>query len=126
MNEQVVITRNKSRLEVKGYNQEEDIDYDETFTPVARLEAIRILLAFASFMDFKFYQIDVKSIFLNGFIKEEVYVEQPLGFESYNFHNHVFKLSEALYELKQAPRAWYERLNNFLLEKGVTTQFGES
>lgn len=117
MNEQGVITRNKTRLVAKGYNQEEGIDYDETFTPVARLEAIRILLAFASFMDFKLFQMDVKSAFSNSFIEEEVYVEQSPGFESFNFPNHVFKLSKALYKLKQAIRAWYERLSNFLLEK---------
>ena len=105
MNEQCVITRNKARLVAKGYNQEEGIDYDETFAPVARLEAIRMLLAFTSFMDFKLYQIDVKSAFLNGFIEEEVYVEQPPGFEKFDFSNHMFKLSKALYGLKQAPRA---------------------
>ena len=80
-------------------------------------EAIRMLLAFASFIDFNLYQMDVKSAFLNGFIEEEVYVEQPLSFESFNFPNHVFKLSKALYGLKQAIRAWYERLSNFLSEK---------
>ena len=79
INEQGIITRNKARLVAKGYNQEEDIDYDETFAPIARLEAIRMLLAFASFMNFKLSQMDVKSSFLNGFIKEEVYVEQPPG-----------------------------------------------
>ena len=75
MNEQGVITRNKARLVAKGYNQEEGIDYDETYGPVTKLEAIRMLLAFASFMDFKLYQMNVKSAFLNGFIEEEVYVE---------------------------------------------------
>ena len=88
------------------------------FVPVVRLEAIRMLLAFASFMNFKLYQLDVKSAFLNDFIEKEVYVKQPLGFENFEFPNHVFKLSKALYGLKQAPRAWYERLSNFLLEKG--------
>ena len=91
LNEERVITRNKARLVAKGYNQEEDIDYDETFTPIARLEAIRMLLAFASFIDFKLYQMDIKSTFLNGFIQEKVYIEQPPGFESFNFPNHVFK-----------------------------------
>ena len=114
LDEQGQVTRNKARLVAKGYNQEEGIDYDETFTPVARLEAIRILLAFASFMDFKLFQMDVKSAFLNGFIEEEVYVEQPPGFEYFDFPNHVFKLTKALYGLKQAPRAWYERLSSFL------------
>ena len=75
MNEQGIITRNKARLVAKGYNQEKDIDYDETFALVARLEAIRMLLAFASFMDFKLYQMDVKSAFLNSFIKEGVYIK---------------------------------------------------
>ena len=120
MDKQGVITRNKARLLVKGYNQEEGIDYDETYAPVTRLEAIRMLLAYASFMNFKIYQMDVKSSFLNGFIEEEVYVEQPPGFESFDFPNHVFKLLKDLYSLKQAPRAWYERLSNFLLEKGFS------
>ena len=120
MNKQDIITRNEARLVAKGYNQEEGIDYDETFTPIARLEAIRMLLEFASFMDFKLYQIDVKSTFLNGFIEEEVYIEQPPGFKNFDFPNHIFKLSKALYELKQALRAWYERLGKFLLEKGFS------
>ena len=82
------------------------IDYEETFAPVARLEAIRMLLAFACHKNFILYQMDVKSAFLNGFINEEVYVEQLPGFGSFNFPNHVFKLKKALYGLKQAPRAW--------------------
>ena len=94
------------------------IDYEETFAPVARLEAIRMLLAFACFKDFVLYQMDVKSAFLNGFINEKVYVEQPLGFQSFNFPNHVFKLKKAFYGLKQVPRARYERLNKFLLKMG--------
>ncbi|GJS60434.1 retrovirus-related pol polyprotein from transposon TNT 1-94 [Tanacetum coccineum] len=87
-----------------------------TFAPVARLEAIRIFLAFATYMNFIVYQMNVKSAFLNGKLKEEVYVKQPLGFESNEFPNHVFKLDKALYGLKQAPRAWYETLSNFLTE----------
>ncbi|RVW19280.1 Retrovirus-related Pol polyprotein from transposon RE1 [Vitis vinifera] len=118
MDENGIIVRNKARLVAQGYNQEEGIDYEETFAPVARLEAIRMLLAFACFKDFILYQMDVKSAFLNGFINEEVYVEQPPGFQSFNFPNHVFKLKKALYGLKQAPRAWYERLSKFLLKKG--------
>ena len=110
------VTRNKARLVVQGYNQEEGIDYEETFAPVARIEAIRILVAFAAHMEIKLYQMDVKSAFLNGYLKEEVYVMQPPGFENKEFSNHVFKLDKALYGLKQAPRAWYERLSNFLLE----------
>ena len=87
MNEQGVITRNKARLVAKSYNQEEGIDYDETYAPVARLEAIRMLLAYASYMNFKLYQMNVKRSFLNGFIQEEVYVEQPSGFENFGFQN---------------------------------------
>ena len=120
LDETGIITRNKARLVAKGYNQEEGIDYEETYAPVARLEAIRMLLAYACIMNFKLYQMDVKSAFLNGFIQEEVYVDQPPGFENYKLPNHVFKLKKALYGLKQAPRAWYERLSKFLLEKGFT------
>ena len=117
LDEHGIIIRNKARLVAKGYNQEEGIDYEETYAPVARLEAIRMLLAYASIMNFKLYQMDVKSAFLNGLIQEEVYVEQPPGFEIPDKPNHVYKLQKALYGLKQAPRAWYERLSNFLLEK---------
>ena len=118
MDENGIIIRNKARLVAQGYNQQEGIDYEETFAPVARLEAIRMLLAFACHKNFILYQMDVKSAFLNGFINEEVYVEQPLGFGSFNFPNHVFKLKKALYGLKQAPRAWYERLSKFLISSG--------
>ncbi|KAE8723715.1 hypothetical protein F3Y22_tig00011820pilonHSYRG00004 [Hibiscus syriacus] len=99
------IVRNKARLVAQGYTQEEGIDYDETYAPVARMEAIRMLLAFACFHEFKLYQMDVKSAFLNGFIKEEVYAKQPPGFEDSKFPDHVLKLTKALYGLKQAPRA---------------------
>ena len=84
----------------QGYSQEKGIDYGETFAPVAHLEAIRILLAFACYMDFKLYQMDVKSIFLKGTIKEKVYVEQSSSFEDHQFSNHVYKLNKALYGLK--------------------------
>ena len=114
------VIRNKARLVAKGYNQEEGIDFDETYAPVARLEAIRLLLAFACYMNFNLFQMDVKSAFLNGNILEEVYVDQPPGFENHAFPNHVFKLNKALYGLKQAPRAWYERLSNFLLKNDFT------
>ena len=100
MDKKGVITRNKARLVAKGYNLEEGIDYDETFASVAMLEAIRMLLAFASYMDFKLFQMDVKSAFLNGFIQEEVYIEQPPSFENHEFPNHVYKLTKALYGLK--------------------------
>ncbi|GJS92658.1 retrovirus-related pol polyprotein from transposon TNT 1-94 [Tanacetum coccineum] len=109
-------TKNKARLVAQGYSQEEGIDYDETFAPVARMEAIRIFLAFATYMNFKVYQMDVKSAFLNGKLKEEVYVKQPPGFESSEFPDYVCKLDKALYGLKQAPRAWYETLSTFLIQ----------
>ena len=118
LDEQGKVVRNKARLVAKGYSQQEGIDFTETYAPVARLEAIRILLAFATYNNIKLFQMDVKSAFLNGFIKEEVYVEQPPGFESVDFPQHVYKLNKALYGLKQAPRAWYERLSSFLLENG--------
>jgi hypothetical protein len=91
------------------------LDFDETYALVARLESIRILLAYATYHGFKLYQMDVKSVFLNGPIKEEVYIEQPPDFEDSEYPNHVYKLSNALYGLKQAPRAWYECLRDFLI-----------
>jgi hypothetical protein len=102
----------------QSYTQVEGLDFRETYAPAARLEAIRILLAYACAHNIKLYQIDVKSAFLNGYINEEVYVEQPPGFEDYKQPNHVYKLKKALYGLKQAPRAWYEKLRDFLLSKG--------
>ena len=116
MDEAGVVVRNKARLVAKGYSQQEGIDYDETFAPVARLEAIRIFLAFAAHSNFKVYQMDVKSAFLNGELAEEVYVTQPPGFESDEFPHFVYRLLKALYGLKQAPRAWYDTLSQFLLD----------
>ena len=110
------VIKNKARLVAKGYSQQEGIDYDETFAPVARMEAIRIFLSYATYMNFKVYQMDVKSTFLNGELKEEVYVQQPPGFESSEFPDYVCKLDKALYGLKQAPRAWYETLSAFLIQ----------
>jgi hypothetical protein len=104
-----VVVRNKARLVV---------DFEETFAPVARIEAIRMLLAYAASKGFKLYQMDVKSAFLNGYIEEEVYVRQPPGFENPKYPNHVYKLHKSLYGLKQASRAWYKRLKAFLLAKG--------
>jgi hypothetical protein len=109
---------NKAHLVAQGYSQVEGLDFGETFAPVARLDAIRILLAIATSKGFKLYQMDVKSIFLNGVIQEEVYVRQPLGFESHKYPNRMYKISKALYGLKQAPRTWYARLKTFLLEHG--------
>ena len=118
MDESGNIVRNKARLVAKGCNQEEGIDFDETYAPVASLEAVRLLLAYACMCNFKLSQMDVKNAFLNGFLNEEVYVSQPPSFEDHLYPNHVFKLKKALYGLKQAPRWWYERLSNFLLSKG--------
>jgi hypothetical protein len=103
----------------KGYSQVEGLNFDETFAPVARLESIHILLAYTTHHSFKLYQMDVKSAFLNGPIKEEVYVEQSPDFESEEYPNHVHKIHKALYGLKQAPRAWYEYLSDFLIKNGL-------
>jgi len=111
------VVRNKARPVAKGFAQVEGLDFGETFAPVARLEAIRILLAYASHHNMKLIQMDVKSAFLNGFINELVFVEQSPGFEEPGYPNHVYRLHKMLYELKQAPRAWYERLRDFLLNK---------
>ncbi|GJZ04811.1 retrovirus-related pol polyprotein from transposon TNT 1-94 [Tanacetum coccineum] len=116
LDENGVVTRNKARLVAQGYNQQEGIDYDETYAPVARLESIRILLAYACALDFKLYQMDVKSAFLNGFINEEVYVAQPPGFIDFAKPNYVYKLKKALYGLKQAPKAWYDQLKAFIIK----------
>ncbi|GJS68396.1 retrovirus-related pol polyprotein from transposon TNT 1-94 [Tanacetum coccineum] len=111
-----IVTKNKARLVAQGYNQEKGIDYDETFAPVARMEAIRIFLAFTTYMNFIVFQMDVKSVFLNGKVNEEVYVKQPPGFESSEFPDYVCKLDKALYGMKQAPRAWYETLSTSLIQ----------
>ncbi|GKE30706.1 putative ribonuclease H-like domain-containing protein [Tanacetum coccineum] len=99
----------------KGYTQEEGIDYDDVFALVARIEAIRLFLAYASFMGFMVYQVDLKSAFLYGQIEEEVYVCQPLGFEDPGYPDKVYKVVKALYGLHQVPRALYETLANYLL-----------
>nr|GEV38398.1 retrovirus-related Pol polyprotein from transposon TNT 1-94 [Tanacetum cinerariifolium] len=116
LDENGVVSRNKARLVAQGYNQQEGIDYDETYAPVARVGSIRILLAYAYALDFKLFQMDVKSAFLNGFINEEVYVAQPPGFIDFEKPNHVYKLKKALYGLKQSPKAWYDRLKAFLIK----------
>ncbi|GKA49001.1 putative ribonuclease H-like domain-containing protein, partial [Tanacetum coccineum] len=113
-----IVVRNKARLVAQGYTQEDGIDYDKVFAPVARIEAIRLFLVYASFMGFIIYQMDMKSAFLYGTIEEEVYVCQPPGFEDPRFPNKVYKVEKALYGLHQAPRAWYETLSTYLLENG--------
>ncbi|KAI3702443.1 hypothetical protein L6452_28181 [Arctium lappa] len=116
--ERGIVIRNKARLVAQGYTQEEGIDYEEVFAPVARIEAIRLFLAYASYMKFKVYQMDVKSAFHYGSIEEEVYVCQPPGFENPSYPDRVYKLKKALYGLHQAPRAWYDTLSSYLLENG--------
>ncbi|GKB02162.1 retrovirus-related pol polyprotein from transposon TNT 1-94, partial [Tanacetum coccineum] len=108
--------KNKARLVAQGYNHQEMIDSEETFAPVARLKAFRIFLAYAAYIGFMVYQMDVKSAFLNGKISEEVYVQQPPRFECSEFPDHVCKLDKALYGLKQALRAWYKTLLTFLIQ----------
>ena len=109
---------NKARLVAQGYSQMEGVDYDETFASVACMECIRILLALACHLRFKLYQMDVKIAFLNGILKEDVYVAQPKGFINPHFLDHVLYLKKALYVLKQAPRAWYDRLTQYLVSYG--------
>ncbi|GJX37685.1 retrovirus-related pol polyprotein from transposon TNT 1-94 [Tanacetum coccineum] len=117
--EDQTVIRNKARLVAKGYAQEEGIDFEESFAPVARLEAVRIFIAYAAHKSFPIYQMDVKTAFLNGPLKEEVYVAQPDGFVDPDHPKKVYRLRKSLYGLKQAPRAWYDELSNFLMSKGL-------
>nr|GEY06141.1 hypothetical protein [Tanacetum cinerariifolium] len=116
--ESSLVIRNKARLVAIGYSQQEGIDYDEKFTPVARIEAVHLFLAYAAHKDFTVYQMNVKTPFLNGILKEEVYVGQPPSFVSKQYPDHVYALDKALYGLKQAPRAWYDVLSQFLIDSG--------
>ncbi|GKC06682.1 putative ribonuclease H-like domain-containing protein [Tanacetum coccineum] len=118
--EKGIVVRNKARLVAQGYTQEEGIDYDEVFAHVARIEAIRLFLAYASFMGLIKYEMDAKSAFLYVTIKEELYVCQPPGFEDPQFPDKVYKVEKALYGLHQAPKAWYETLSTYLLENGYS------
>nr|GEW05181.1 retrovirus-related Pol polyprotein from transposon TNT 1-94 [Tanacetum cinerariifolium] len=114
--EEQTVIRNKSRLVVRGYRQEEGLDFEESFAPVARMEAIRIFLAYVAHKSLTVFQMDVKTAFLHGSLKEDVYVCQPEGFIDADHPSHVYKLKKALYGLKQAPRAWYDELSMFLLQ----------
>nr|GEU69948.1 retrovirus-related Pol polyprotein from transposon TNT 1-94 [Tanacetum cinerariifolium] len=116
--ESSLVIRNKARLVVVGYSQQEGIDYDETFAPVARIEDIRLFLAYAAHKNFTVFQMDVKTTFLNGILKEEVYVGQPPYFVSKQYPDHVYALDKALYGLEQAPQAWYDVLSQFLIDNG--------
>ncbi|GJW83918.1 retrovirus-related pol polyprotein from transposon TNT 1-94 [Tanacetum coccineum] len=117
LNELGGILKNKARLVARGYRQEEGIDFEESFAPVAKLEAIRIFLAFVAHMNMIIYQMDVKTTFLNGIIREKFYVSQPDGFVYQDNPNHVYMLKNALYGLKEAPHAWYDLLSKFLLSQ---------
>ncbi|GJT75851.1 integrase, catalytic region, zinc finger, CCHC-type containing protein [Tanacetum coccineum] len=118
--EENTVIRNKSRLVAKGYAQKEGIDFEESFAPVARLEAVRLFIAYAAHKSFTVYQMDVKTAFLYGPLKEEVYVNQPDGFVDPYHPDKVYRLKKALYGLKQAPRAWYDELSNFLVSEGFS------
>ena len=119
------IDRHKARLVVKGYKQQQGKDYDETFAPVARMETVRTALSIAAQHKWKIYQMDVKSTFLNGVLKEEVYVEQPPGYEVEGQEHKVCRMKKALYGLKQAPRAWYNRIDAYLIDNGFEKCDGE-
>nr|GEX26880.1 hypothetical protein [Tanacetum cinerariifolium] len=121
--ERGIVIKNKARLVAQGHTQVEGINYDEVFAPVERIKAVRLFLAYASFMGFMAYQMDVKSAFLYETIEEELYVCQPPGFEDPDYLDKVYKVVKALYRLHQAPRAWYETLANYLLENGELTFF---
>nr|GEY09059.1 retrovirus-related Pol polyprotein from transposon TNT 1-94 [Tanacetum cinerariifolium] len=114
------VLKNKARLVAKGYRQEEGIDFEESFAPVARIDAIRIFIANPASRNMTIYQMDVKTAFLNGELKEEVYVSQPEGFVDPDHPTHVYRLKKALYGLKQAPRAWYDTLSRFLLDNNFS------
>nr|GEZ82776.1 retrovirus-related Pol polyprotein from transposon TNT 1-94 [Tanacetum cinerariifolium] len=116
--ESSLVIRNKARLVAVGYSQQEGTDYDETFAPVAPIEAIRLFLAYVSHKDFTVFQMDVKTAFLNGILKEEVYVGQPSGFVSKQYPDHVYALDKAMYGLKQAPQAWNDVLSQFMIKNG--------
>ena len=112
------VEKYKARFVAKGYAQKEGIDYEETFTAVARYTSIRTVISLVAQMGWEIHQMDVKTTFLNGVIEEEVYIEQPKGFETHEKKSHVCRLKKALYGLKQAPRAWYSRIDGYLQKMG--------
>ncbi|GKF22814.1 retrovirus-related pol polyprotein from transposon TNT 1-94, partial [Tanacetum coccineum] len=115
----------KARLVAKGFRQEERINFEESFAPVARIEAIRIFVANAAHKNMTIYQVDVKTAFLNGELREEVYVSEQEGFVDQDNPNHVYRLKKALYGLKQAPRAWYDMLSKFLLSQEFSKAYAD-
>jgi hypothetical protein len=126
LNEYGQVTRNKARFICKGYAQIEGNEFEETFAPIARMEAIWFLLAYAFSKNVKVYQMDVKSNFLNGELEEEVYIEQPEGFQLLENEDYVCKLKKVVYGLKQAPRAWYSRLDKCLQQVGFRKQSADN
>ncbi|KAI5348004.1 hypothetical protein L3X38_000891 [Prunus dulcis] len=120
------VQKNKARLVAKGYSQKPGIDYNETFAPVARLDTIITLIALDAQKEWSLYQLDVKSAFLNGILKEEVYVEQPQGYDQKNKETKVYKLNKALYGLKQAPRAWYDEIDAYFNNAGFKKSSSEA
>nr|GFC71056.1 Gag-Pol polyprotein [Tanacetum cinerariifolium] len=119
------VIRNKSCLVAKGYAQKEEVDFEESFAPVARLEAVRLFIAYAAHKSFTVYQMVVKTAFLYGPLKEEVYVNQPDEFVDPYHLEKVYHLKKALYGIKQAPRVWYDELSNFLVSKGFSKGFSK-
>lgn len=126
LNADCSINKYKSRLVVKGYAQIFGVDYSDTFTPVSRLDTIRLVLVVAAQQGWKVFQLDVKSAFLNGVLQEEIYVEQPEGFVMHGEEDKVYLLKKSLYGLKQAPRAWYSRINEHLLSIGFVKSLSEA
>ncbi|CAL9019831.1 unnamed protein product [Prunus brigantina] len=120
------VQKNKARLVAKGYSQKPGIDYDETFAPVARLDTIRTLIALAAQKEWSLFQLDMKSAFLNGILKEEVYVEQPQGYVQESKDTKVYRLNKALYGLKQAPRAWYDEIDAYFNTAGFKKSLSEA
>jgi hypothetical protein len=125
LNEKGQIEKHKARLVAKGFSQQPGTDYGETFSPLARLDTVRTLLAIAAQHKWHVYQMDVKSTFLNGFLEEEVYVDQPPGFEVQEHPTKVYRLKKALYGLKQAPRAWYRKIDTYLIKSGFSRSQNE-
>nr|GFC03796.1 Gag-Pol polyprotein [Tanacetum cinerariifolium] len=116
------VIQNKSRLVAKGYAQKEGVDFEESFAPIARLEAVRLFIAYAAHKSFTVYQMDVKTAFLYGPLKEEVYMNHPDGFFDPYHPDKVYRLKKALYGLRQSPKAWYDELSNFLVSKGFSKE----
>nr|GFA17948.1 putative RNA-directed DNA polymerase [Tanacetum cinerariifolium] len=116
--EENTVIRNKAPLVAKGYSQKEGIDFEESFAPISRLEVVRLFVVYVAHKSFLVYQMDVKTTFLYGPLRKEVYINQPDGFVDPYHPDQVYHLNKALYGLKQAPKAWYDELSNFLVSKG--------